>query len=216
MSLQGLGESFLTWSKLQGERWSRRQRAEFEFQVFPLLPSWASGKCSVQINVQVPFLPGPGSLTNHAASFTFRGFMAQPLIYEEDVTTLYPQQGRGSLRSRPWREEEDFHMQKTPISPRPVSDPLGPQLDSQPDLQFISPQPSTGVKRGTQLTSGTQRLGNTARPVAPHPPPSRWHTAASASSLLCGFSWPPPYLPHQILMIQVSDKPQGLSMLRSA
>lgn len=76
--------------------------------------------------------------------------------------------------------------------------------------------PAQWVKRGTQLTSGTQRLGNTARPVAPHPPPSRWHTAASASSLLCGFSWPPPYLPHQILMIQVSDKPQGLSMLRSA
>lgn len=76
--------------------------------------------------------------------------MAQPLIYEEDVTTLYPQQGRGSLRSRPWREEEDFHMQKTPISPRPVSDPLGPQLDSQPDLQFISPQPSTvGQERHT-------------------------------------------------------------------
>lgn len=159
-----------------------------------------------------------------------QGLMAQPLIYEVDATTLYPQPGRGSLRSRPWREEEDFHMQKTPTSPRPVSDPLGPQLDSQPDLQFISQQPNTmGQERyaadiryaeAGQHCRASQPSSEVESSGAPYPPLSRWHTAASASSLLRGFSWPPPYpirfVPHQILMIQVSDKPQGLSRLGSA
>lgn len=54
------------------------------------------------------------------------------------------------------------------------------------------------------------------RPGAPHPPPSRWHTGASASCLLCKLSLSSLYLPHQILMIQVSDKLQRLSRLGSA
>lgn len=48
-------------------------------------------------------------------------------------------------------------------------------------------------------------------PGGPHPFASKWHTAAAASRLLGDLSWPPPYLPHRILMTQVSDKRLVLS-----
>ena len=139
---------------VQGEHGGSRQRPEFEFQVFLPPASWVPGTGPGRVNIQVPFLPGPGSLTNHTASSTFRDSWHSPSYVKKtpppytsarkkvsQVKQDHGCSGRGAV----WWEE-DIHVQRILASKSPGQQ-QSLRASAEADLHFMSQQPSSVGQR---------------------------------------------------------------------